>query len=472
MDLDTKRKLREMGADPLLAAIEAEDETLVLGLGFDERLRLVVDEAHSAFNHAKVDGLIRRAGLRYPTADLRRLDRVDERGLDRHLIAQLATCSFIDRHQNVVFQGFTGSGKSYLGCALAKQACQHRIRAHYIRMPELEELWALAKDQPMGATKFLKKYAAFTLLVIDEWLVYDETKSLERGRVFTLTPEDVSGDGRIDIDDLRWEYLDGDGDFRSTEVTALRDEADIIITNPPFSLFREFIEWLMEGGNRFSVIGNNNAVTYKDVFAHIQADRLWKGVTANSSDMVFAVPKGTQLKEADAQKAERLGYPPNDDYDFTRLGNACWFTNIDHGRRHEPLQLMTMADNLKFSRHKDILEFGYQQYDNYDAIDVGFVDAIPSDYDGMMGVPITFLDHHNPDQFEILSLTQTWSDLATKKYPSQVLHNPNGSKKNVSALNSSTAIKIDGPLPGKSYFEVDGEYFVQTYKRILIRKRG
>lgn len=171
MDLDTKRKLREMGADPLLAAIEAEDETLVLGLGFDERLRLVVDEAHSAFNHAKVDGLIRRAGLRYPTADLRRLDRVDERGLDRHLIAQLATCSFIDRHQNVVFQGFTGSGKSYLGCALAKQACQHRIRAHYIRMPELEELWALAKDQPMGATKFLKKYAAFTLLVIDEWLL-------------------------------------------------------------------------------------------------------------------------------------------------------------------------------------------------------------------------------------------------------------------------------------------------------------
>lgn len=301
---------------------------------------------------------------------------------------------------------------------------------------------------------------------------YDEGKSLERGRVFTLTAVDVSGDGRVDIDDLRWEYLEGDGDFRSVEVTALRDEADLVITNPPFSLFREFIEWLMEGGNRFSVIGNNNAVTYKDVFAHIQADRLWKGATANSSDMVFAVPKGTQLKEADAQKAERLGYPPNDDYDFTRLGNACWFTNIDHGRRHEPLQLMTMADNLKFSRHKDLLESGYQQYDNYDAIDVGYVDAIPSDYDGMMGVPITFLDHHNPDQFDVLSLTQTWSDLATKKYPSQVLHNPDGSKKNVSALNSSTAIKIDGPLPGKSYFEVNGDYYVQTYKRILIRKKG
>lgn len=129
------------------------------------------------------------------------------------------------------------------------------------------------------------------------------------------------------------------------------------------------------------------------------------------------------------------------------------------------------ADNVKFSKHKVIRGTGYVEYDNYDAIEVPFVDAIPSDHDGVMGVPITFLERHNPDQFEILSLTQTWSDMATKKYPSQVLHNPNGSTKNVSALNSSTAIKIDGPLPGKSYFEVNGEYFIQTYKRILIRKK-
>ena len=144
IDIETKRKLREMGAAALLDALEAQNETLTLGLGFDERIRLVVDEAHSAFTHSKVEGLIRRAGLRYPTADLRRLDLVEERGLDRGLIAQLGTCSFVDRQQNVVFQGFTGSGKSYLGCALAKQACQHRIRAHYIRMPDLEEAWALA----------------------------------------------------------------------------------------------------------------------------------------------------------------------------------------------------------------------------------------------------------------------------------------------------------------------------------------
>lgn len=171
IDTETKRKLREMGATTLLEALEAQDETLVMGLGFEDKIRLAVDEAHSSFNHVKVEGLIRRAGLRYPNADLRRLDLLTERGLDQGVIAQLGTCSFIDRQQNVVFQGFTGSGKSYLGCALAKQACQHRIRAHYIRMPDLEEAWALAKDKPLGATKFLKKYAAFTLLAIDEWLL-------------------------------------------------------------------------------------------------------------------------------------------------------------------------------------------------------------------------------------------------------------------------------------------------------------
>ena len=178
IDIETKRKLREMGAAALLDALEAQNETLTLGLGFDERIGLVVDEAHSAFTHSKVEGLIRRAGLRYPTADLRRLDLVEERGLDRGLIAQLGTCSFVDRQQNVVFQGFTGSGKSYLGCALAKQACQHRIRAHYIRMPDLEEAWALARDKPQGQTKFLNKYAAFSVLVIDEWLLDHPDESM------------------------------------------------------------------------------------------------------------------------------------------------------------------------------------------------------------------------------------------------------------------------------------------------------
>lgn len=171
IDSETKRKLREMGVASLVDALDAQDDTLTLGMVFEERIKLVVDDAHAAFSHSKVEGLIRRAGIRYPTADLRRLDLIEQRGLDRGVIAQLGTCAFITRHQNVVFQGFTGSGKSYLGSALAKQACQHRYRAHYIRMPDLEETWAAARDKPGGKEKWLRKYAAFTLLVIDEWLL-------------------------------------------------------------------------------------------------------------------------------------------------------------------------------------------------------------------------------------------------------------------------------------------------------------
>jgi hypothetical protein len=231
---------------------------------------------------------------------------------------------------------------------------------------------------------------------------YDGTKSMERGRKFILESRDVNGDGVVNIEDLQWEYLERDGDFRSDEVKALRDEADIVITNPPFSLFREFVAWLVEGDKQFSIIGSSNAATYRETFRLIRANKLWKGATANSTDMVFGVPKGAEVKEADKQKAERLGYPADDAYDYTRLGNSCWFTNIDHGRRHEPLQLMSMADNIRFSRHKDLKGVEYQRYDNFDAIEVPYVDAIPNDYDGVMGVPVTFLDKYNPDQFEIL----------------------------------------------------------------------
>lgn len=178
IDTETRRKLRDMAAGPLLDALLAQDDTLTLGMSFEQRIQLAVDEAHSAFTHAKVDGLIRRAQLRYPNADLRRLDMLEERGLNRDVIAQLATCSFIDRQHNVVFQGFTGSGKSYLGSALAKQACTMRIRAHYVRMPDLEEAWIQAAERPQGQAKLLKKYASFTLLVIDEWLLDSPDESM------------------------------------------------------------------------------------------------------------------------------------------------------------------------------------------------------------------------------------------------------------------------------------------------------
>lgn len=242
---------------------------------------------------------------------------------------------------------------------------------------------------------------------------FDPSKTRANGKKFVLEPKDINGDGVINIDDLQWEYLEGDGDFLSDEVTALRDEADIVITNPPFSLFKQFVAWLEQGKLKYAIIGSSSAITYKEIFPMIRGNRLWKGATGNNTDMVFGVPKGAKVSEADRLKAEKLGYPSDDMRDYTRMGNSCWFTNIDHGRRHEPLQLMTKADNIKFSKHKEVRGIGYEQYDNFDAIEVKFVDAIPSDHDGVMGVPISYLDKHNPDQFEIIFGSHDMADAAT-----------------------------------------------------------
>ncbi len=300
---------------------------------------------------------------------------------------------------------------------------------------------------------------------------YDRTKSLERGRLFVLTPEDVSGDSRVDIDDLRWEYLKGDGDFRSDEVTALRDDADMVITNGPFSLFRSFVSWLTEGNVEFSIIGNMNATTYKEIFPLIQQDMMWKGATGNTSDMVFRVPENVDITESDRLKAEKMGYHGH----YTRLGNACWYTNIQHGRRHEPLQLMTMAENEKFSRHRELRESGYLRYDNYDAIEVGFTDAIPSDYEGVMGVPITFLDKYNPDQFEILGATQRGCHDAvpdTKKYDDYREMRPDGTPTGSSGGKTNENANLAMNDGKKNYFINDDGHVVQSaYQRIFIRHR-
>lgn len=231
---------------------------------------------------------------------------------------------------------------------------------------------------------------------------FDPSKTCIKGKIFELD-HDIDGDGRIDFHDLEWHYLEGDGDFRSREVTALRDEADIIVTNPPFSLFREFLAWIMAADKKCILIGNTNAITYKEVFPLIKANQLWLGATGFSTDMVFGVPEGTIVKEAYKLKAEKMGYVGN----YTRLGNSCWFTNLDHGRRHQPLSLMTMEENIMYSKHKGIRGKGYAHYDNYDAIEVPFTDAIPSDYEGVMGVPITFLDKYCPEQFEIIGASES-----------------------------------------------------------------
>ena len=223
--------------------------------------------------------------------------------------------------------------------------------------------------------------------------LYNVDKSRVKGKIFTLT-HDTNQNGRIDIDDLQWNYLEGDGDFRSAEVTALRDEADIIITNPPFSLFREFLAWIINGHKKFLIIGNKNAITYKEVFPLLKDNKIWLGPSITGGDREFRIPKDARTHSS-SLRIDEFGNK------YLRVPGVHWFTNLDHGRRHQPLQLMTMEDNLRFNKKMHGL-IQYQHYDNFDAIDVPFSDAIPSDYNGIMGVPITFLDRYCPEQFEII----------------------------------------------------------------------
>ncbi len=274
---------------------------------------------------------------------------------------------------------------------------------------------------------------------------YDADKSKTHGKIFVLD-HDVTGDGRINVEDLQWQYLEGDGDFRSEEIRALRDQADLIITNPPFSLFREFLAWIVEADKQFVIIGNMNAITYKEVFPLIKENKVWLGNGFQGGNAFFRVAIGKDY--SDGVYDEQTG--------LVKFRNCCWFTNLDHGRRHQPLQLMTMADNLKFSRHKEIKgKNSYIHYENYDAIEVPYTDAIPSDYDGKMGVPISFLDKYCPEQFEIIGQTQgdSGKELGLKPFPREL-------KK----LNPSLR---DGQL---YYFDKDG-LPQKPYARILIRKK-
>ena len=222
---------------------------------------------------------------------------------------------------------------------------------------------------------------------------YDEKKTDTHGKIFVLE-KDSDASGRIDINDLEWSYLEGDGDFRSEEVRKLRDEADVIITNPPFSMFREFLSWIIEANKKFLIIGNINCILYKEVFPYIMDNKIWLGNGMGRWISGFIVPDNYELygTEARIEDGKRI----------VATNNCLWLTNLDHGRRHQPLQLMSMADNIKYSKHKQIKENKYQKDDNFDAIGVPFTDAIPNDYEGIMGVPITFLDKYNPDQFEIV----------------------------------------------------------------------
>ena len=218
---------------------------------------------------------------------------------------------------------------------------------------------------------------------------FDPTIDDLHGRIYTLDNESIKTNP-YPPEALQWKYLEGDGDFRSDEVKKLFAEADIIVTNPPFSLFREFLKQIMDFNKKFLIIANQNCITYKEVFPLIKENKIWLGRGFNGSVGFFYSPYEDYAVSSKHKK------------DMIRISGINWLTNLEHGRRHQPMILNTMAQNVKHNKHKTARENLYKKYDNYDAIEVPFTDLIPEDYDGVIGVPITFLNRYCPEQFEII----------------------------------------------------------------------
>lgn len=236
------------------------------------------------------------------------------------------------------------------------------------------------------------------------------------------------------VEDIGVTPLEGDGDFRSAECIEILKEADVVVTNPPFSLFREFVAQLTERNKEFLIIGNVNAVSYKEVFPLIRDNRIWLGPSITSGDREFGVPDHYPLTAA----THRIDEHGNK---FIRVKGVRWFTNLDHAKRHEDLIL-----------YRHYMPEAYPTYDNYDAIEVGRTKDIPEDYLGAMGVPITFLDKYNPSQFKILGITDrdNNSGLKTKQYTENDAPNPGD-------LNRRAVTRVEGMLKS-------------TYARLLIRR--
>ncbi len=289
--------------------------------------------------------------------------------------------------------------------------------------------------------------------------------------------QDINGDGEFNLEDVakqlkanehnEWTPLIGDGDFRSDECIDLLKQSDIVITNPPFSLFREYVKQLFDYNKKFVIIGNMNAITYKEIFPKIKANKMWLGPSISSGDREFQVPDSYPITAA-GWRVDEKGRK------FLRIKGVRWFTNLDHGRRHQPLPLMTMEENLKYSKHKEIkAKKKYDKYDNYDAIEVSFTDSIPSDYSGIMGVPISFLDKYNPDQFEIVELGNSRENFTpNKNYIDPKKHTKDGKVVNGGAINCVLAIETATKPNGIVYYTSNNsKYLIPPYARILIRNR-
>ena len=243
---------------------------------------------------------------------------------------------------------------------------------------------------------------------------------------------DKNGNRKVDNEEIIVNELQGNGDFRSAECIEFLKEADVVVTNPPFSLFREYVAQLMEYGKKFIVLGNMNAITYKEIFPYIKNDQMWWGVSLNGTKCNFVVPENYEGNNVFVENGVRYG----------KVNNAIWFTNIDNKRRNETLDLYRKYD-----------ADAYPKYDNYDAIEVSKVSEIPMDYEGVMGVPITFLGKYNPSQFEILWLASGHSKTSM---PSELAE----------TLNANFELKSKENT-GNGYAILNGH---QLYHRLLIKR--
>ncbi len=264
---------------------------------------------------------------------------------------------------------------------------------------------------------------------------------------------DVDGDGSFTLEDIarqlkanknnEWSPLEGDGDFRSKECVELLKQSDIVVTNPPFSLFREYITQLFEHKKQFLIIGNLNAITYREVFTMIKENKVWLGNNArvNGGAMFYEIPEAVvnldQVREIRTDENGKKTY-------ITRVQGVRWFTNLDHGRLHQPLPLMSESDVIKFVTKKP-----FDKYDNYDAIEVSLVKNIPSDYKGYMGVPISFLDKYSPEQFDIVGSFNNGE------------HGAELGAKKIEILTEGKKMMWNGPAVNKS----------PIYKRIIIKHK-
>lgn len=292
-------------------------------------------------------------------------------------------------------------------------------------------------------------------LMID-WGDFTEEPKKIAYKVEITEVRDMNGDGAVDLSDVQY-LLQNDknvlsilktGDFRDPECIELLKQADVVVTNPPFSLFREYVAQLMEYKKKFLIIGRQANVIYKDIFPLVIKNQIWLGYGFKGGAAHFRSPYEDIATSGDHREG------------MIRVSGVHWFTNLEIPKRNDELDLV-----CHYSPES------YPMLDNYNAINVDSTNDIPNNYPNIMAVPITFLDKYNPDQFEIIGITRAWDNKASKIYPDQIQVDKNGKRSKVSKLNDGPALLVNTPPSDKTYYEVDGKVYIGLFQRILIRNK-